>query len=214
MAPFPPWSNSVLSAVLAILAAGMVLVVVLAWAYVRSPYNTDVGEAVAQPLPFDNRHHASDDGIDCRYCHFIVERSANAGVPPTSLCMNCHAQIWSGGDLLEPVRRATYENETLVWNRVTSVPDFVFFNHSIHVGRGVGCVSCHGRVDLMAAVYKVERMNMAWCLDCHRDPTPHLRPADAITDMTWTTEAPRAVGERIARELNIRPPEHCSGCHR
>jgi hypothetical protein len=203
-----------MTAVMVVVVGGAALTLFSLWAYVRSPFNTDVGEQVAQPLPFDHRHHASDDGIDCRYCHFNVERSPSAGVPPTSVCMNCHSQIWSDASVLEPVRRASVSGEPIVWNRVNSVPDFVFFNHAVHVGRGVGCVTCHGRVDLMTTVYKAAPMTMSWCLDCHRDPTPHLRPRELVTAMAWTADDPREVGERIAADLHINPPEHCSGCHR
>lgn len=214
MALFPRWSNSIFLATLVLLALTAVGVPLAFWIYVRTPYNTKVGEEVVQPVMFDHRHHVGDDGIDCRYCHFSVETSRYAGVPPTSLCMNCHAQIWNSSVQLEPVREAYFEGNPLAWNRVHSVPDFVFFNHAIHVQRNVGCVSCHGRVDRMASVRKVKPLTMQWCLDCHRDPAPHLRPQELITNMDWTPPDARALGERIRRERNIRPSTDCSACHR
>lgn len=214
MALFSPASNSIFSAVLAVAAVTLVGVPLALWLYVRTPYNTGLGQEVTQPVVFDHRHHVGDDGIDCRYCHYTVERSPYAGVPPTALCMNCHGQIWNASVLLTPVRESYFNDTPIVWNRVSSVPDFVFFNHAIHVQRGVGCVSCHGRVDQMASVYKTEPMTMEWCLACHEDPAPNLRPQELITDLTWVADDPRALGERIMKDRNIRPATDCSACHR
>jgi hypothetical protein len=214
MALYSPSSNSLLAAGLVIALALLVGAPLAMWIYVRTPYNSRVGEATVQPVMFDHRHHVADDGIDCRYCHYTVERSPYAGVPPTAVCMNCHSQIWSSSVQLRPVRESYFYGKLLVWPRVTSLPDFVYFNHAIHVRRGIGCASCHGRVDRMAAVYKAEPMNMSWCLSCHRDPAAYLRPEDHITDMDWNPPNQREIGERIQRERKIAPPTNCTACHR
>ena len=184
----------------------------LLMAWVRSPMQRDMNEPIAQPVEFDHRHHTRDDGIDCMYCHYDAERSPSAGVPETELCMGCHSQIWNESPLLEPVRRSYREKSPIVWNRVHNLPDFVFFDHSAHVNRGVGCETCHGRVDLMARVSQVEPMNMVWCLECHQDPTPHLRSPDRVTEMGY--EAPPEMGRRIEAMFDIDPGTHCTTCHR
>lgn len=182
---------------------------------VRTPYANEQFDPYDQPVQFDHRHHVRDEAIDCLFCHYGAERSRYAGVPPVSLCMGCHGQIWNEAALLEAVRTSYYDNLPLEWRRVHQLADFAYFDHSAHVLRGVGCVSCHGRVDLMPRVYKVYSMNMGWCLECHRDPAPHLRPLHAVTDMEWTPEeSPRQIGERILERLDIQPPLNCSGCHR
>ena len=146
-------------------------------------------EPIEQPVQFDHRHHNADLGIDCRYCHSTVDKSPKAGVPSTEFCLNCHSQVWNESPKLEKVRRSQIEGKPIEWNKVNDVPDFVYFNHSIHVNKGVGCVTCHGRVDKMAAVQKAEPLTMRWCLDCHRNPGPNLRPVSEITNMAW--EPPR-----------------------
>jgi Cytochrome c7 and related cytochrome c/Class III cytochrome C family len=155
----------------------------------RSAYNTGQFIEVQQPVQFSHKHHAGDDGIDCRYCHTSVETSNTAGIPPTKTCMNCHSQIWAESPYLEIVRTSYKENKPLEWTRVHDLPDFVYFNHSIHVNKGVGCASCHGRVDQMPMVYQAASLQMEWCLACHRQPERFLRPKDKITDMTWNIEA-------------------------
>ncbi len=214
MAPFPSWSNSLLYLAMALVVALVLAVPLALWLWVRTPYNTGKGVEVVQPLFFDHRHHVGDDGIDCRYCHFIVERSPYAGVPPTDLCMNCHGQIWNSSALLAPLRDSFFGGRPLVWKRVNALPDYVYFNHSIHVARNVGCVTCHGRIDQMANVAKAAPFTMQWCLGCHRDPAPNLRPQARITDMTWQATHPRALGEQLQRLHNISPPTYCTGCHR
>jgi hypothetical protein len=183
--------------------------------YVRSPYVTGEGYPRDQPIEFDHRHHTRDDGIDCRYCHHEVERSRFAGIPSTSLCMGCHSQIWNDSPQIEPLRRSYYSGVPVRWNRVHHLPDFAYFDHSIHVAKGVGCVTCHGRVDQMAEVRQVSSLQMRWCIDCHRDPTPHLRPPQEVTNMTWEPPGnPRTVGARIAAELDVESLTHCTACHR
>jgi hypothetical protein len=210
---FSPASNSLvrLALALAVLAGGGGLLFLLGWA--RSPYASGQDELIEQPILFDHRHHVRDDGIDCLYCHDGARTSAYAGVPAASLCMSCHNQVWNGSALLEPVRRSAFSNEPIRWERVNRLPDFVYFNHSAHVTRGVGCVTCHGRVDEMAKVFAAAPLTMQWCLDCHRNPSPSLRPQDRITDMEWTSTG-TALGNALREERRINPPTECSGCHR
>jgi hypothetical protein len=184
----------------------------------RSPYTTEVGVARAQPVPFSHKHHANM-GIDCRYCHTSVEDAAFAGIPPTKTCMNCHSQIFSDAPMLEPVRESWRTGESLQWNRVHDLPQFAYFDHSIHVAKGIGCSTCHGRVDEMPLVYKSNTLYMQWCLECHRAPEKFVRPKDKIFDMAWTPPAnQREVGLELVREYKI-DTEHykmldCNLCHR
>lgn len=170
---------------------------------------------IDQPVEFDHRHHVVDDAISCLYCHSGAERSAAAGVPSSELCMGCHGQIWSESSLLEPVRRSYFSGEPLRWNRVNELPDFVYFDHSVHLASGVGCVSCHGRVDRMPRVYKVASLSMTFCLDCHRDPGPHLQPRETVADPNFD---PSSLSAQARRELVAayapRELTHCSTCHR
>ena len=182
--------------------------------YVRSPLFTGEGEIVAQALQFDHRHHVADAGIDCRFCHLTVTTAASAGYPPTEVCMSCHSQVWSQTPLLAPVRRSYFTNTSLSWRRVNQLPDFVYFNHSIHVNKGVGCVTCHGRVDQMAEVMQGAPLTMSWCLDCHRDPAPHLRPLERVTDLAWVPEDPVGVGREVAHALDVHTRTSCTACHR
>lgn len=212
---FPRWANAAFRIFLATLVASLLAVPTFFIAWARTPYSTGASDPAAQPVLFDHRHHTRDDGIDCRYCHDGVERSSYAGVPSTELCMNCHGQVWNQAPAVSLVRASFFSGKPIAWQRVNSLPDFVFFNHSVHVRRNVGCVSCHGRVDLMGQVYMPEAMTMRWCLDCHRAPEKHLRPADRIADMEWAPARPqREVGLQIKAEDHIAPPTNCSGCHR
>ena len=212
---FPRWSNTAVRvailAIIAILIGGPLAL--MGW--VRSPNVTGEDDPIEQPVQFDHRHHVRDDGIDCRYCHALADRSPYAGVPPTETCMGCHNQIWNDSPLLEPVRRSYFENRPIRWRRVNDLPDFVYFNHSIHVNKGVGCVTCHGRVDLMARVYKAEPLTMGWCLGCHREPESHLRPLARITDMDWKPEIPqRRLGQELKELYGIKELVNCTTCHR
>jgi len=150
-----------------------------------SPFVTYAGVRKTQPVPFSHQHHVTGLGIDCRYCHTSVETSSFAGIPPTKTCMNCHSQIWTNAQLLEPVRASYRSGESLQWTRVNQLPDFVFFNHSIHVTKGVGCNTCHGPVDQMPLMYQQESLQMEWCLGCHRDPGKNLRPRDQVFNMRY-----------------------------
>jgi len=151
----------------------------------RSPYVTYAGVARPQPAPFSHQHHVGGLGIDCRYCHTSVEVSSFAGIPPTRTCMNCHAQIWTGAPMLEPVRETFSSGKSLTWNRVNDLPDFVYFNHSIHINKGVGCNTCHGPVDRMPLMYNYASLQMEWCLNCHRAPEKNLRPRDQVFNMRY-----------------------------
>ena len=184
-------------------------------AYVRAPYVTNVGQPIEQPVPFSHKHHVAGDGIDCRYCHTTVESSAFAGMPSTQTCMNCHSQIWAQSPALEPVRASFATNKPIAWNRVTNLPGFVYFDHSIHINKGVGCSTCHGRVDQMPLTFKAESMQMSFCLDCHQNPQAFLRPRDDVFSMTWQ---PPADQERLGRDLaaayHVQSKISCSTCHR
>ena len=196
-----------------------------------SPWVTYAGVRKPQPVPFSHQHHVTGLGIDCRYCHTSVETSSFAGIPPTKTCMNCHSQIWTNAQLLEPVRASYRSGESLKWTRVNQLPDFVYFNHSIHVTKGVGCNTCHGPVDQMPLMYQQESLQMEWCLSCHRAPQDHLRPRDQVFNMryqqpsslnpvvvdgqSYTEQA--ALGEALIKKYNVRSVmdiTSCSTCHR
>ena len=198
-----------------ILATGLILLAMLIG---RSSYATRANEYVEQPVQFSHIHHVLDDGIDCRYCHTSVETSSFAGIPPTKTCMNCHSQIWSNAPILEPVRASFRDDRPLHWVRVHDLPDFVYFNHSIHVKKGVGCETCHGRVDRMPLMLQKSSLQMEWCLDCHRDPSRYLRPRDEITTMDYRPAvSQRELGPRLVQEYKVGTVEHltsCSVCHR
>jgi hypothetical protein len=184
----------------------------------RSPYNTRAFVAREQPVQFSHKHHVADDGIDCRYCHTSVEESAFASIPPTKTCMNCHSQIFAESPYLEPVRESWRTGKPIRWTRVHDLPDFVYFNHSIHVNKGVGCSTCHGRVDLMPLTYQVASLQMEWCLSCHRNPEPILREPDQIYKMDWEPPPDQARrGHELRAKYNIPSAEvltSCSTCHR
>jgi hypothetical protein len=174
---------------------------------------THAGVVRDQPVPFSHEHHVSGLGIDCRYCHTSVEVSSFAGIPPTKTCMNCHSQIWSDSPMLEPVRRSLKEGKPLTWLRVHRVPDYVYFDHSIHVAKGIGCASCHGRVDQMPLLAQQETLYMEWCLDCHRHPEREARPKAQVFNMGWTSDD-RTIGSRLVKEYGIRQRTDCVDCHR
>ncbi len=187
-------------------------------AYVRSPHVTNQAHPVEQPIEFDHRHHAGDEQIDCRYCHWTVEKSPSAGIPSTTVCMSCHAQVWNKSPYLTEVRKAFFADQPIPWVRVHNLPDFVYFNHSIHVGKGVGCATCHGRVDQMGAIEQAAPLTMSWCLDCHRNPGPNLRPPEFITSMTWAPPTEKAeasaLAEKLTKEYDVHSRTSCSTCHR
>jgi cytochrome c7-like protein len=188
------------------------------WAAYRmdqGAFITDVDVARDQPVPFSHKHHVSDDGIDCRYCHTSVETSPFAGLPPTETCMSCHSQIWTNAAILEPVRASFRTGESLTWTRVHDLPDFVYFNHSIHVNKGVGCSTCHGRVDEMPLTYKVNTLYMQWCVECHRHPENYVRPREQVFNMAYQAPPDQAeLGQRLMAEYKIQSLTDCVTCHR
>jgi hypothetical protein len=183
-----------------------------------SPYTTYVDVPFQQEVPFSHKHHVGEDGIDCRYCHTSVEKSSFAGLPSTETCMTCHSQIWTESPMLAPVRASLATNTPLKWNRVHDLPDFTYFNHSIHVSKGIGCSTCHGRVDQMPLTRKTETLYMKWCLDCHRNPQKYVRPRDRIYDMAWQpSEDGRGEGQRLIKQYHIDTSgrlTNCGTCHR
>jgi hypothetical protein len=181
----------------------------------ESPYITEVGVAREQPVPFSHKHHVGDDGIDCRYCHTSVEKSSFAGIPPTKTCMNCHTQIWAKSPLLEPVRESYRTGHSLEWTRVHNLPGFVYFNHSIHVHKGIGCSTCHGRVDQMPLMWRENTLYMKWCLECHRNPERFVRPRKDVFRMDYEPPPDQlALGAKLVKEYRIQKLTSCSTCHR
>ena len=215
MAQIFPQSANKLPLVLGL--AGIVLpaaAVALVW-YYFSPKFTDVGYQPVQPVPYSHKLHAGEMQIDCRYCHASVEKSAVANVPPTQTCMNCHLLVARQVESLAPLRDSAKNRMPMRWVRVHKLGEYAYFNHRAHVGAGVGCVSCHGRVDEMEVVHQVEPLSMSWCLDCHRNPTPYRRPVSEVTNMKWTPPRDlQALTAQLDRERPVNPPTDCSGCHR
>jgi hypothetical protein len=190
---------------------------VLIWAIAelnRSAYATRQNVIRAQPVPFSHDHHVVALGIDCLYCHTTVEESAFAGIPPTATCINCHKLIWNDSPMLEPVRESFRTGQPIQWARVNDLPDYVYFNHSIHVAKGIGCASCHGRVDQMPLMKQAVSLQMEWCLECHREPQKFVRPREEIYNMEWQAEDQEALGARLVDEYDIESLLSCSVCHR
>jgi hypothetical protein len=205
----------------ATLLGGVLALAGLLWAglaFTRSSYGTGIGLARVQTVPFSHQHHVGVLGIDCRYCHTSVETSPFAGIPPTKTCMNCHSQIWVGSEMLEPVRESYRTDRPLRWQRVYNLPGFVYFDHSIHVQKGVGCSSCHGRIDQMPFVYQAPSLLMEWCLNCHRHPEQQVRPREEVFNMSYQPPADQlALGRKLVKEYKILDANQitsCSVCHR
>ena len=213
---FNRWTNLIPTLVLVLVGpAATVGGLAGLWFWANSPKWTDVGYAPKQPVPFSHQLHAGDLGMDCRYCHDTVERAAHAAVPPTETCMGCHSVVKADSALLEPVRRSWETGDPVEWVRVHMLPDYAYFDHSVHLAAGVGCQSCHGRIDQMPEVYQHEQLSMRWCLSCHRNPEPFLRPRADVTVMGWDGET--SGYDPLADPLRKRlpqPPTNCSGCHR
>jgi hypothetical protein len=197
----------------------------------RSPYVTYAGVVRPQPVPFSHQHHVGGLGIDCRYCHTSVETSGFAGIPPTKTCMNCHSEIWTSAPLLEPVRESLRSGRSLEWNRVNDLPDFVYFDHSIHINKGVGCNTCHGPVDRMPLMFNYASLQMEWCIQCHRGPEKNLRPREQVFNMRYqqpTSDLPvvddghaytdqMSLGKHLAEKYHLRSVldiTSCNTCHR
>ncbi|MFN3386169.1 MAG: cytochrome c3 family protein [Candidatus Thermochlorobacter sp.] len=214
---FPRWLNKFPTVFAIGTVGGLVLVVLLIW-YYWSPKALDVGYRPKQPVPYSHKLHAGDLGMDCRYCHTTVEKAASASVPPTQTCMNCHEKhVLPNSEKLLKVRESWTAGKPIEWIKVHKVPDYAYFNHSVHVNVGIGCQSCHGNVAQMdeRGVMQVEALSMGWCLDCHRNPDPHLRPVNEVTNMNWVVPANHTefVSELKAKR-KINPPTECSACHR
>ena len=211
----PPSANLIVRVVL---LGAFFLVAALLWlagAIDRSPWVTRAGIVRDQPVPFSHKLHVAGLGLDCRHCHTSVEDAAFAGMPSTKTCIHCHSQIFSDSSVLAPVQASFEEDRSIEWVRVADLPDFAYFDHGIHVRKGFGCVTCHGRVDQMPLLAQAVAMSMLWCLDCHRQPERYVRPLEQVFRMTWQPAEDQAVlGSRLAREYNLRRPTDCSTCHR
>jgi menaquinone reductase, multiheme cytochrome c subunit len=211
---FPRWLNLLRPGLALGMVGGPVYAIALMY-YALWPRTTTVGYQPEQPVPYSHALHAGEMGIDCRYCHNTVDRTAAAGVPPTDTCMNCHELVRRESEKLIPVFESHATGMPVPWQRIHDLPDFAYFNHSAHVSRGVGCGSCHGRVDKMITVHHEELLSMGWCLRCHRHPEQHLRPLETVTQLDWVpTEDQLQMGKRIAAAGDINPSTDCSTCHR
>lgn len=211
---FPKWSNKI---PLVLLASFVLLVsfLVFAFAYWGSPKHYMVGYQPVQPVAFSHKLHAGELGLDCRYCHYNVEKGRHAGVPPTETCLNCHSLVKTESPEIRKILEAHESGLPIQWVRVHKLADFAYFDHSAHVNKGVSCVECHGRVDQMEEVRVVEPLSMSWCLDCHRNPAPHIRARENITDLAWKpTGDPAELGREFMKMYNVQPRTDCSACHR
>lgn len=210
---FPKWANEIPGRI----ALGLIIIVTALIAgvwYYFSPEYTDVGYAPTQPIDYSHKIHAGQLGLDCQYCHTSVDKSKQANVPPTETCMNCHGQIDSQKpDEIQKVRDSWESGESIEWVRVHNLPDYAYFNHAIHVNVGVGCETCHGRIDKMDVVYQKEPLSMSWCLDCHRNPEQYVRPVDEVTTMGFVADDQVEMGRDLVAKHNINPPTYCQGCH-
>ena len=211
---FPKWTNRLPAIIAIIVVLGGIKVIAGFW-YFGSPKYTDVGYRPTQPVSYSHKLHAGDLGIDCRYCHVSVETSSVSNIPPTKTCMNCHTMIGIENPKLAPVYDSWATGKSIEWVRIHQMPDYAYFDHSLHLNAGVGCVSCHGRVDQMVVVEQKEPLSMSWCLDCHRNPDPNLRPVDQVTNMEWVPGPDHAdFVASLRKDRKIEPPEDCTGCHR
>lgn len=214
---FRPRANTLARLFLVGIVLVPLAVLSLVMLYWRSTWATDVGSYVEQAVPFSHEHHVGGLGIDCRYCHTGVEESAFAGYPPTHTCMSCHSQLWTGAPMLAPVRQSLARGEPLRWHRVHDLPDFVYFNHSIHVAKGVGCTTCHGQIDEMPLMMKANTLYMGWCLECHREPEKYLRPREAVFDPDYVPPDDQlSLGRRLVGLYGVQKGRltDCSVCHR
>ena len=197
---------------------GIFIVAFLVWAWAElnaSTYATRATVPIQQPVPFSHEHHVGGLGIDCRYCHTSVENSSFAGIPPTKTCMNCHSQIWTNAQMLEPVRESFRTDQSIRWIRVHDLPDYVYFNHSIHVAKGVGCTTCHGQVNKMPLMWQQESLQMKWCLNCHRHPERYVRPKAEVFSVAWQPPPDQVeIGRKLVKEYKIQSLTSCSTCHR
>lgn len=214
---FRPYADTVARAVLIGLLVLPFAAIGLAYAFMRSPYVTGEDVVIEQPVPFSHKHHVGELGLDCRYCHDSVEKSSYAAVPPTHTCMTCHSQLYTNTALLAPVRESLAEGKPIRWHKVHRLPDYVYFDHSVHVKHGVGCTTCHGEVETMPLMQQAAPLTMGWCISCHRDPAPQLRPASQIFSTGWKPAKDQAAkGRKLMDELHIDPSHltDCAVCHR
>ena len=213
---FPKWTNRIPKSL--VVALTFLLVVVVAGVtYYFTPKFSNVGYQPIQPVAFDHSLHAGQLGIDCRYCHTYVDRSEHSNIPAANTCMNCHNQVRATSPALEPVRKSYEEGTPVRWIKIHNTPDYVYFNHAVHVNRGVSCIECHGKVNEMQVVYQDKSLTMQFCLDCHRNPEKHLRPISEVYNLDWqveSAEAQTAMGKKFVHDWKVNPPKSCSGCHR
>lgn len=213
---FPKWSNNVpRNAIIAL--SIVVLAIISGMTYYLTPKYSDVGYQPIQPVAFDHSLHVGQLGIDCRYCHTFVDKSSFSNIPDAATCMNCHNQILPDSPALAPIRESVASGNPVKWVKIHSMPDYVYFNHAVHVNRGVSCVECHGKVNEMSVVFRDKSLTMQFCLDCHRNPEKALRPLDKVYDLDWKAESPEAqrkMGEKFVHDWKVNPPVSCSGCHR
>jgi hypothetical protein len=214
---FHPSVNTISRVSIVAVALAVPLLGIAGYAYNLS-FGIKLNVPLDQPAPFSHKHHVADDGIDCRYCHSTVEKAASAGMPSTQTCMTCHSQIWVDSPLLATVRESFRTGRPIEWARVHDLPDFAYFNHSIHVRKGISCVNCHGRIDEMPLTWKAQSLSMAWCLDCHRNPAKNIRPREHVFEMAWKpAEKQQEMGPRLVQEYHVLAPQqltNCSICHR
>lgn len=213
---FSPKADLFMRAALGLGFALMVVLLLAIWVVPVMGYNTQERYAPQQPVPFSHKHHVSGLGLDCRYCHTAVEKSSGAGMPSTATCMTCHSQIWTKAAMLAPDRQSLARNEPLRWTRIYALPDYVYFDHSIHVAKGVGCTECHGPIGDMDLTWKASTLQMSWCLSCHRNPAPHLRPLDEVFDPHWQRKPSTPPGDQLLVDYKIHPKilTDCGICHR
>jgi hypothetical protein len=214
---FRPFADTVARVALVSILVVPILVIAIAYWLMQSSYTTSQNITLGQPVPFSHEHHVSGLGLDCRYCHSAAERSATAGIPPTHTCMTCHSQLYTQARMLELIRQSLAENKPVAWNKVNRLPDYVYFDHSIHIAKGVGCTTCHGPVGDMPLMRASAPLTMGWCLDCHRNPASHLRPESAVFDPQWTPPDNQVEqGKALLAHYHIdnRHLTDCSVCHR
>lgn len=212
---FPRWTNRLpLLALVGLLLVGTAATAAV-WYYFTPKY-TRVGYSPIQPVPFPHSVHVDQLGMDCRYCHSAVEQSWYSNIPASSTCMNCHNQVLKDDPRLEPIRESAATGKPVEWVQIHKLPDYVYFNHSVHVNRGISCVHCHGEINKMEEVFHAKPLSMTFCLECHRDPGPNLRPADKITDLSWNPHQhlPKDWGEKAKKEWKVNASQNCSACHR
>lgn len=213
---FPKWTNQLPKKII----IGLVLIViaiVLGANYYFTPKYANVGYQPIQPVAFDHSLHAGQLGIDCRYCHTYVDRSEHSNIPSSNTCMNCHNQVRTDSPALAPIRESYESGLPVPWVKVHNNPDYVYFNHAVHVNRGVSCVDCHGKVNEMQVIYQSKSLTMQFCLDCHRQPEKYLRPLAEVYNLDWEAESPEAqidMGKKFVHDWRVMPPQSCSGCHR